>query len=990
MLKLGPSLGRRAYLTSTLSSNATNKRSRSFRLPFYPHDPLRQYESEGNTDAAGSPFPPGVFPPGVFTLRSGEEATQQPEDGDDILTAHGDGDSGPSKPKDRSSYGSGSKRAMRNLKSEQPKDLPRPQLPSWYLKGKVRLREEPGVLPNGFKSLPPNSDLSIPQTRSNSKPEGERFSAAIEPTSADTDSVSAAQPAETESPEEVAYGINNSVWEEVTSLVSAGLQVPPSGYKTALSTAKPHLLLQCPQTGSADYLDTLVDALASSNAADRIRIDGQDIEEAFLEYLSDDEDVRWKLRTLSYEAYQPSIEARKSQERDEEYEEDGNEDIGSHPSSRSFSIPKFQNLKIIPKVIASFAIDGHSPPGFQEPFPMGNPPKPDSDVTARVSLLVEAFIEAGEAKRKTLEGQNKADIGVEGSQNNDGDGAATEGSMPNPAISKTTIIAIKEYQGIKSNSTGAYALAKLQEVVEKRRSEGQQILIIGTSTGSSALPTLSKSAIQSVQADMHSEPYRTIIMPCSSHVADGHFAREKKLQILQINMRNLRMMLYSSCPNKEAVKSILYTPTTVHFKKSQLYASYMDEQIWPQHQIHRWAAVALGIANGHNVTPVHIEEALTLILGSDEIKFEWVEELRTRATEAKPTFAADMSSAVSNEERMDKLKKECNSHEKKLLPGVVDPTSIRTTFSDVRAEALTIDTLKMLTTLAMVRPDAFTYGVLARERIPGALLFGPPGTGKTLLAKAVAKESGATVLEVDGSTVYDMYVGEGEKNVKAIFSLAKKLTPCIIFIDEADAILGTRTGSANRTSHRELINQFLREWDGMNETSAFIMVATNRPYDLDEACLRRLPRRILVDLPTEEDREAILNIHLKDEILAPEVSISKLAAQTPLYSGSDLKNLSVAAALGCVREEVNNATVPASGERRTLYQRHFDRALEEISASISEDMSSLSAIRKFDEKYGDRKGKRRKTASVGFGTIKEGERNLSDLARVRNYPRSSS
>ena len=248
-----------------------------------------------------------------------------------------------------------------------------------------------------------------------------------------------------------------------------------------------------------------------------------------------------------------------------------------------------------------------------------------------------------------------------------------------------------------------------------------------------------------------------------------------------------------------------------------------------------------------------------------------------------------------------------------------------------------------------------------------------------------------------------MYVGEGEKNVRAIFTLAKKLTPCIVFIDEADAILGARTGGSNRTSHRELINQFLREWDGMTELSAFIMVATNRPFDLDEASLRRLPRRLLVDLPTEKDREAILKIHLQSELLDPEVSTSDLASQTPFYSGSDLKNVCVAAALACVREEFDTAAAAAAShtkddstdttspekkyeypEKRTLHKRHFDKAMEEISASISEDMGSLSAIRKFDEKYGDRRG-RRKKAGFGYRTVGgEVEKVGSDAARVRN------
>lgn len=282
-----------------------------------------------------------------------------------------------------------------------------------------------------------------------------------------------------------------------------------------------------------------------------------------------------------------------------------------------------------------------------------------------------------------------------------------------------------------------------------------------------------------------------------------------------------------------------------------------------------------------------------------------------------------------------------------------------------------------------------------------------------------------------------MYVGEGEKNVKAIFSLAKKLTPCVVFIDEADAILGSRGGSSHRSTHRELINQFLREWDGMNELSAFIMVATNRPFDLDEACLRRLPRRLLVDLPTETDREAILRIHLKDERLDPAVSLSTLASQTPFYSGSDLKNLAVAAALACVREELEQAnsaaassitessplppsshlpvpspssssssttssseesppptTIPSLNNfkyppRRTLSPRHFVRAMEEISASISEDMGSLSAIRKFDEKFGDRRGRRKRLGGggYGFGTASEGEADRSDNARVRHRNR---
>ena len=315
-----------------------------------------------------------------------------------------------------------------------------------------------------------------------------------------------------------------------------------------------------------------------------------------------------------------------------------------------------------------------------------------------------------------------------------------------------------------------------------------------------------------------------------------------------------------------------------------------------------------------------------------------------------------------------------DEHEKKLLGGLIDKDQIRTTFSDVHAPEETTSALKLLTSLSLKRPEAFTYGVLARDRIPGCLLYGPPGTGKTLLAKAVAKESNASVLEVSAATINEMWVGQGEKNVQALFSLAKKLEPLVIFIDEADALLAGR-GSNERRAHREIINQFLREWDGMSDTNAFIMVATNRPFDLDEAVLRRLPRRILVDLPQQKDRLAILQILLRDEKLGASVDLEELSRKTPLYSGSDLKNMCVAAAMASVREETETALrsspdKPSYPERRTIEAHHFEKGIREIGASISDEMESMREIRKFDETYGKPGGKKARKG-MGFQIGKE-------------------
>lgn len=334
-----------------------------------------------------------------------------------------------------------------------------------------------------------------------------------------------------------------------------------------------------------------------------------------------------------------------------------------------------------------------------------------------------------------------------------------------------------------------------------------------------------------------------------------------------------------------------------------------------------------------------------------------------------------------------------NEYEKRISSGQINRENLRTTFADVHAPQETITALKLLTSLALVRPDAFAYGVLAQDRIPGCLLYGPPGTGKTMLAKAVAKESGANMLEISGATINDKWVGESEKLIRAVFTLAKRLEPCIVFIDEADSLLANRSMFSNRASHREHINQFLKEWDGMEETNAFIMVATNRPFDLDDAVLRRLPRKILVDLPLKTDRFAILQLLLKDESLDDSVSLEDLAKQTSYYSGSDLKNVCVAAAMAAVEEE-NEAAAKHQGpepyqypERRILRGNHFESALKQIPASISEDMISLKLIRKFDEEYGNRKRGSKKKTSMGFGV--SGDKGYADSNEARIRPETS-
>ncbi|KAL7412815.1 P-loop containing nucleoside triphosphate hydrolase protein, partial [Mrakia frigida] len=205
---------------------------------------------------------------------------------------------------------------------------------------------------------------------------------------------------------------------------------------------------------------------------------------------------------------------------------------------------------------------------------------------------------------------------------------------------------------------------------------------------------------------------------------------------------------------------------------------------------------------------------------------------------------------------------------------------------------------RSVVSLPLLFPEAFSTGILKNHSTSGALLFGPPGTGKTLLVRALAKESGARMMSIQPSDVMDMYFGEAEKLVKAVFKIARRLAPCIIFVDEIDALFQARTGGGGTggdSARRQMLTEFMQEMDGLNssaenrEKGLILIGATNRPQDLDEAVLRRLPRRLLIDLPGVPEREAILRILLRTENLGPDVDLKQLAKDTPSYSGSDLK-----------------------------------------------------------------------------------------------------
>ncbi|KAJ3175530.1 hypothetical protein HDU87_006193 [Geranomyces variabilis] len=341
-------------------------------------------------------------------------------------------------------------------------------------------------------------------------------------------------------------------------------------------------------------------------------------------------------------------------------------------------------------------------------------------------------------------------------------------------------------------------------------------------------------------------------------------------------------------------------------------------EFWPDSEPSSTVAPAIALADSNGATP------------SSSVFAPAPTSSAAGASSATGGAASATAEAETIQQQLKRENVKLNQYETKLLSTVINPSAIPQTLDDLVLPASTKLLLQTLTVLPVLRPSYFATGVLSRHSVSGVLLFGPPGTGKTLLAKAIAKHSSARFMSVALSDVYDKFVGEGEKNVKAVFTLARKCRPCVVFLDEVDALFGRR-GGMDQGNRREVVNEFMSEWDGLSGDNRGVVVlgATNRPFDLDDAILRRMPRRILVDLPNREQREEILRLHLAGEVLDNDLDLAAWATRTEKFSGSDLKNLCIAAALARIREAVGGDTGLA--------------ALVSASSSTSSSLASQAA-----------------------------------------------
>ncbi|KAL6971985.1 hypothetical protein U1Q18_031668 [Sarracenia purpurea var. burkii] len=290
-----------------------------------------------------------------------------------------------------------------------------------------------------------------------------------------------------------------------------------------------------------------------------------------------------------------------------------------------------------------------------------------------------------------------------------------------------------------------------------------------------------------------------------------------------------------------------------------------------------------------------------------------------------------------------------NEFEKRIRPEVIPANEIGVTFADIGALDETKESLQELVMLPLRRPDLF---------------------------------KGASFINVSMSTITSKWFGEDEKNVRALFTLAAKVSPTIIFVDEVDSMLGQRTRVGEHEAMRKIKNEFMAHWDGLLTNSGeriLVLAATNRPFDLDEAIIRRFERRIMLGLPSAESREMILKTLLAKEKVE-NLDFKELAAMTEGYSGSDLKNLCVTAAYLPVREllqqerlkdtkqkqkaEEGQSSEVASDVKeegkdesvitlRSLNMEDMRKAKNQVAASFAAEGSIMNELKQWNDLYGE-------------------------------------
>ncbi|KAK6360394.1 hypothetical protein TWF730_006536 [Orbilia blumenaviensis] len=291
--------------------------------------------------------------------------------------------------------------------------------------------------------------------------------------------------------------------------------------------------------------------------------------------------------------------------------------------------------------------------------------------------------------------------------------------------------------------------------------------------------------------------------------------------------------------------------------------------------------------------------------------------------------------------------------EKALRKYVIEPGQSPITYDDVIMDPTTKATVRQFVALSRLKINNNRSSLFSYFKMPGILLFGPPGTGKTHLCRAIANDSGHKFIALSAAELKKCYVGETEQAISAMFSLARKLHPCIIFLDEVDSLFYRRAGT-DKSWERSALAQYLQEMDGLaaensSSKAPLVIVATNRPGDLDEAFLRRLPYRVFLNIPSYEQRHMILERMIPNENLSDDVNLADIAKRAEGFSGSDLRTLCGQAALSWATELEVSTGEAFEGQHIRLSMKNFDLAFSRTGPSASPKM--IETLENFHKRF---------------------------------------
>ncbi|KAI1099121.1 hypothetical protein F4804DRAFT_322811 [Jackrogersella minutella] len=528
------------------------------------------------------------------------------------------------------------------------------------------------------------------------------------------------------------------------------------------------------------------------------------------------------------------------------------------------------------------------------------------------------------------------------------------------------IIHFQNMDRIVETDSGYRCVARFRDCIQEHRRAGENLVLLAT------IMTVT-CEIEDTYADFSSmvdEPkmirkmglckgFAVAVMPTLREQEEPSVTEKKDYYNTMVNIRRLKRLLRRRLANGDSVEII--HPISSWGKLGDS----LTDSLWEEQDLRRAATQIVGRTFKKPALSLDDVETVLRRLNLCEKPLQITTEPQADETEEDMKQGEDEGEGEVEEEeeeeeqeqetwrdKIDRIMQDCNEFENNLRSSIVSPETLEVTYDDIVIDTETKDTMKYLVSMSNFRPDAKSGFLLRQIQINGALLYGPPGTGKTHLSRAVAKDSGASMLAIDSASIISKWSGESEKHIRAAFTLAAKLFPCVLFIDEVDSLF-YRRASDDKSWERNTLTQFLQCLDGLvkDERRPFVIAATNRPADLDEAFLRRLPQKIFFKLPDAAGRLKILRLFLKDEDLHPSLSVEGLAHVTEGYSGSDLRSLCGEAAMIWAIEKGREEFDKSARERSKLCLevRHFSKALRKIPPSVSK--RTLMEFTEFAQQY---------------------------------------